>query len=135
MNYRSAVIFGSARAIEEPREKINALRTISDHLMPGRWEDVRGPNKKELAATTVLAFLMDEGSSKTREGPTQDDDRDYDLPIWAGILPLGLGSMHPIPDERLMPGIDLPRYLRRYANRLESFRATRVSSNSFKQEN
>src|SRR5215469_10411341 len=90
MNYRSVVAFGTARKIEEPEQKVRALRTISEHLMAGRWNDVRGPNQKELKATAVLEFAMEEASAKVRTGPPLDDEEDYELPVWAGILPLGL---------------------------------------------
>lgn len=87
-NYRSVVAFGTARAIEEPQEKVKALRTISEHVIAGRWEQVRGPNEKELKATTVLRFEIEEASAKIRSGPPIDDEADYDLPIWAGVLPV-----------------------------------------------
>src|SRR5499425_865973 len=81
MNYRSVVAFGTARKIEEPEQKVHALRTISEHLMAGRWNDVRGPNQKELNATAVLEFVMEEASAKVRTGPPLDDEEDYGLPV------------------------------------------------------
>ena len=87
-NYRSVVAFGTARAIEEPERKINALRTISEHVIAGRWEQVRGPSQKELKATAVLEFEIEEASAKIRTGPPIDDKADYDLPVWAGVLPV-----------------------------------------------
>jgi len=111
MNYRSVVAFGVARPIDDPRQKIDALRTISDHLIAGRWNDVRGPNKTELKATTVLELPIDEASAKIRGGPPVDDQDDLAWRTWAGVLPLGLTSGVPIPDAGLVAGVELPRYL------------------------
>jgi nitroimidazol reductase NimA-like FMN-containing flavoprotein (pyridoxamine 5'-phosphate oxidase superfamily) len=111
MNYRSVVAFGVAGAIVDPCQKIDALRIISDHLIAGRWNDVRGPNKKELNATTVLGLLIDEASVKIRSGPPVDNQDDLAWPAWAGILPLRQTSDAPIPDAGLVAGIELPRYL------------------------
>jgi uncharacterized protein len=112
MNYRSVVAFGTARSIQEPAPKIEALRIISEHLMPGRWEDVRGPSDQELKATKVLEFSIDEASAKVRSGPAMDDEDDYKLPVWAGVLPLAMQYQVPIPDARLADGIELPDYVR-----------------------
>jgi uncharacterized protein len=95
------------------------LRTISEHLIAGRWAEVRGPSEKELKATTVLEFSIDEASSKVRSGPPLDDESDYGLPVWAGVLPLEIRSRPPIPDDRLVEGVTLPEYVRRYDTRLE----------------
>jgi len=103
MNYRSVIAFGAARRIEEPAEKMRALRVLSEHLIAGRWCDVRGPGRQELKATTVLNFSIEEASAKTRQGPPLDDERDYSLRVWAGILPLKLESSKPVPDPRLAP--------------------------------
>src|SRR5215813_1505482 len=103
MNYRSVIAFGAARRIEEPAEKMRALRVLSEHLIAGRWCDVRGPSRQELKATTVLNFSIEEASAKTRQGPPLDDERDYSLRVWAGILPLKLESSKPVPDPRLAP--------------------------------
>ena len=111
MNYRSVVAFGTARKIEEPDQKTRALRTISEHLMAGRWNDVRGPNQKELKATAVLEFAMEEASAKVRTGPPLDDEEDYGLPVWAGILPLALEAKAPVADARLANGSEIPQYL------------------------
>src|SRR5215813_5419961 len=111
MNYRSVVAFGTARKIEEPDQKTRALRTISEHLMAGRWKDVRGPNQKELKATTVLEFAMEEASAKVRTGPPLDDEEDYGLPVWAGILPMTLEAKAPVADARLANGSEIPQYL------------------------
>ncbi len=112
VNYRSVVAFGTARAISQPARKIKALRTISEHMLPGRWAQVRGPSKAELAATSVLEFNIDEASAKTRAGPPHDDEADYARRVWAGVLPLSLQASAPLPDPRLAGDIDLPAYLR-----------------------
>ena len=99
-------------------QKIEALRIISEHLVPGRWKDVRGPSEQELKATKVLEFPIDEASAKVRTGPALDDADDYGLPVWAGVLPLAMRCEAPIPDERLTDGIELPDYVRLYDARL-----------------
>ena len=114
MNYRSVVAFGTARKIDDPQEKTIALRVISDHLIAGRWDDVRQPNEKELKATSVLEFSIEEASAKVRTGPPVDDEADYMLPIWAGVLPLKITAQPPIPDPRLDSGISAPRYVAQY---------------------
>jgi nitroimidazol reductase NimA-like FMN-containing flavoprotein (pyridoxamine 5'-phosphate oxidase superfamily) len=118
MNYRSVVAFGRARRIADPEQKIKSLRVISEHLIAGRWEDVREPSEKELKATTVLEFSIEEASSKVRSGPPLDDESDYGLPVWAGVLPLEMKSRPPIPDDKLIKGVTLPDYIRRYDARL-----------------
>jgi nitroimidazol reductase NimA-like FMN-containing flavoprotein (pyridoxamine 5'-phosphate oxidase superfamily) len=118
MNYRSVVAFGSAKKIVDPEQKIESLRVISEHLMAGRWIDVRGPTSKELNATTVLEFSIDEASSKVRSGPPLDDEHDYGLAVWAGVLPLETRPQPPIPDDHLVEGVALPDYVRRYDARL-----------------
>jgi nitroimidazol reductase NimA-like FMN-containing flavoprotein (pyridoxamine 5'-phosphate oxidase superfamily) len=118
MNYRSVVAFGSARKISDPEQKINSLRVISEHLIAGRWEEVRGPSENELKATTVLEFSIEEASSKVRSGPPLDDESDYGLKVWAGVLPLEMKSRRPIPDDKLVEGVTLPEYIQRYDARL-----------------
>ena len=118
MNYRSVVAFGTARKVVDPEQKVKALRVISEHLIAGRWADVRGPSQKELKATTVLEFSIEEASAKVRSGPPLDDESDYELPVWAGVLPLEIKSRPPIPDDKLVKGITLPEYIRRYDARL-----------------
>jgi uncharacterized protein len=112
MNYRSVVAFGTARKIQDPAEKTRALRVISEHLLAGRWNDVRGPTEKELKATAVLEFVIEEASAKVRQGPPLDDEEDYSLGVWAGVLPLNLEAKAPVPDPRLAEGIEAPSYLR-----------------------
>lgn len=112
MNYRSVVAFGTARKIEEADRKTHALRVISDHLLTGRWDDVRGPNEKELKATAVLEFAIDEASAKIRQGPPADDEEDYGLDVWAGVVPMSLETKAPIPDARLRLNVEIPGYVR-----------------------
>ena len=116
MNYRSVVAFGTARKIDEPAQKTRALRIISEHLIAGRWNDVRIPSEKELKATAVLKFSIEEASAKIRTGPPLDDEEDYSLPVWAGILPLSLEAKTPVPDSRLAEGIRVPKYVLRAWN-------------------
>jgi nitroimidazol reductase NimA-like FMN-containing flavoprotein (pyridoxamine 5'-phosphate oxidase superfamily) len=118
MNYRSVVAFGRARKVVDPEQKIKSLRIISEHLIAGRWQEVRGPSEKELKATTVLEFSIEEASSKVRSGPPLDDESDYGLRVWAGVLPLEIKSRPPIPDGKLIEGVTLPDYVRRYDARL-----------------
>lgn len=113
INYRSVIAFGTARAISEPARKSRALRTISEHVLAGRWKDVRGPTRQELAVTSVLEFSIEEASAKIRSGPPKDDEEDYARPMWAGVVPLSLEAKTPIPDPRLAAGIELPSYIGR----------------------
>jgi nitroimidazol reductase NimA-like FMN-containing flavoprotein (pyridoxamine 5'-phosphate oxidase superfamily) len=111
MNYRSVVIFGTASLITDRDEKLKALEILSEHMIPGRWRDVRLPTEKELKGTSVLRLPITEASAKTRTGPPKDDAQDYELPIWAGVLPLKNTFGTPIPDERNLEGIPVPDYL------------------------
>jgi nitroimidazol reductase NimA-like FMN-containing flavoprotein (pyridoxamine 5'-phosphate oxidase superfamily) len=120
MNYRSVVAFGTARSIGDTDDKINALRTISEHLIAGRWNHVRAPSEKELKATAVLEFSIAEASAKIRTGPPVDDEEDYSLPVWAGIVPLELKTKTPIPDPRLADGTEIPEYVLRSERDQES---------------
>ena len=113
MNYRSVVAFGIAHRIDDPAEKTRALRVISEHLLAGRWDDVRNPSEKELKATSVLEFLIEEASAKVRAGPPIDDEEDYSLPVWAGVLPLSIEAKPAIRDSRLTDGIKMPNYILR----------------------
>jgi hypothetical protein len=114
MNYRSVMAFGTARAIEDPERKAQALRVISEHLMAGRWDAVRAPYEQELKATAVLEFAIEEASAKVRTGPPLDDEEDYALPIWAGVLPLQLTAGAPLPDPKLTNGATPPEHVLRY---------------------
>jgi uncharacterized protein len=108
MNYRSVVIFGKATAVEDPAEKTRALHLFSDHIMPGRWEDIRPPKDTELAATRVLRLRIEEASAKTRTGPPKDNEEDLILPVWAGVVPLSLRRGTPKSDTQ---SIALPSYV------------------------
>jgi hypothetical protein len=112
MNYRSVVVLGSA-VLVDGEEKVHALRVISEQILKGRWDEIRGPSRKELRATTVLRLPITEASAKVRTGPPMDDEADYALPVWAGVLPLSLRSGPAEPDPRLPPDTPLPAYLRR----------------------
>jgi nitroimidazol reductase NimA-like FMN-containing flavoprotein (pyridoxamine 5'-phosphate oxidase superfamily) len=114
MNYRSVVAFGIARKIVDAEQKMRALRTISEHVIAGRWDAVRGPSEKELKATTVLEFAIEEASAKIRTGQPVDDEEDYGLPIWAGIIPLQMEAETPVPDPRLTNGVKTPEHVLRY---------------------
>jgi nitroimidazol reductase NimA-like FMN-containing flavoprotein (pyridoxamine 5'-phosphate oxidase superfamily) len=98
MNYRSVVLYGTARPLTEPEERERALEAFTEKLLPGRWAEVRWPNRKELKATSVLALPIAEGSAKVRTGPPVDDEEDYALDVWAGVIPLRLERGAPIPD-------------------------------------
>jgi nitroimidazol reductase NimA-like FMN-containing flavoprotein (pyridoxamine 5'-phosphate oxidase superfamily) len=111
MNYRSVVVFGTASAVKNQRQKVNALRAISEHIMPGRWADVRAPTKIELQQTLVVRLPLKEASAKVRGGPPVDEEADYGLPVWAGEVPLALMVQKPLADPRLRAGIALPHYL------------------------
>jgi hypothetical protein len=115
MNYRSVVIFGRASVVETPEEKMAALRAFTEHIVPGRWDEVREPNEQELKGTLVLALPLVEVSAKVRSGPPLDDEEDYQLPVWAGVLPLRLTTAAPIADPRLLPGLELPSYVQDYS--------------------
>lgn len=115
MNYRSVVMLGKARLIEEPNAKMEALRALVEHLIPGRWDDCRQPNAREMKATWILEIPIDEASAKIRTGGPIDDDEDYALDLWAGVLPMGSGFGKPIADTKLRRGIKTPAYLARYA--------------------
>jgi nitroimidazol reductase NimA-like FMN-containing flavoprotein (pyridoxamine 5'-phosphate oxidase superfamily) len=105
MNYRSVVVLGAARPVEDASEKTEALRAIVEHVAPGRWDESRPPNARELQATLVLALPLSEASAKIRTGPPIDDEEDYGLRCWAGLVPLRLTAGDPIPDPRLDSGI------------------------------
>lgn len=115
MNYRSVVVLGTGTAIEDREEKLKALRLLSEHIVPGRWNEVRQPNEKELKATTIIRLPIQEFSAKVREGPVIDDEEDYAFPVWAGVLPLNLVPGDATSDSRLAEGIELPEYIRNYS--------------------
>jgi uncharacterized protein len=117
MNYRSVVVLGTAVAVRDPEEKLEALRLLSEHIIPGRWEDSRKPNEKELKATLALRLPITEFSAKVREGDVIDDEEDYSFPTWAGIVPLTTVAGTPIDDARLMPGQEVPEYAKNYSRK------------------
>jgi nitroimidazol reductase NimA-like FMN-containing flavoprotein (pyridoxamine 5'-phosphate oxidase superfamily) len=108
MNYRSVMIFGKARVLIDKQEKTAALRAFTEHIIPRRWDEVRPPNAQELKATTVLMLPLQEVSAKTRTGPPLDNEQDYALDIWAGVIPLKLSAGEPIADDRVKEGISMP---------------------------
>lgn len=115
MNYRSVVILGTAVAVNDPTEKLEALRLLSEHILPGRWAESRQPNEKELKATLVMRLPIEEFSAKVRKGPPIDDEEDYAFPTWAGVIPLEMVAGKPLNDPRLAPGREVPAYARQYS--------------------
>src|SRR5713226_3357833 len=110
MNYRSVVILGRAEAVQEPEEKLEAMRIFVEHMMPGRWTDIRRPTPKELQATSVLSISLDEASAKVRSGGPLDDQDDLSLSVWAGEVPLHLQASAPVVDQETLPGLEAPEY-------------------------
>ncbi len=110
MNYRSVVVFGRATVVDEREEKLSALRALSDHMIPGRWDDVRKPSERELQLTTVLSLPLDEASAKVRT-----------LPVWAGVIPLRMVANAPHPDPRLPENREPPEYVVRYVRPVQRF--------------
>jgi len=117
MNYRSVIILGKASLVEDREEKLVALRALSEHILPGRWDDARQPNEQELKATSVLRVPIEEFSAKVRTGPPIDDQEDYSLPTWAGVIPLEMHPGVPLNDAQLDPGCSVPEYARNYSRR------------------
>ena len=115
MNYRSVVVFGRAVAVEERDEKLEALRVLTEHLAPGRWDETRQPTEGEMRATLVLALPLTEASAKVRTGPPVDDEEDYALAVWAGVVPLKMAAGAPIADPRLPKEIEPPPHVSNYA--------------------
>lgn len=115
MNYRSVVIFGKAEIVGAESEKLEALQAFTEHVVPGRWDEVRQPTRQELCGTLVLQLPITEASAKVRTGAPNDDEADYNLPIWAGVLPLKLVAGNPIADSRLQSGIEIPAHVTNYS--------------------
>ncbi|MEQ8505880.1 MAG: pyridoxamine 5'-phosphate oxidase family protein [Rhodospirillales bacterium] len=113
VNYRGVTLFGKARLIDDREEKLATLKDFTDRLAPGRWEELRETTEQELKGTTICAMEIDEGSAKVRTGGPIDDEPDYDLDVWAGVVPVTTTIGEPIADDRLKPGIAEPDYLRR----------------------
>ncbi len=111
MNYRSAVIYGTARLVTDDAERLAAIRAITQHLIPGRWENSRQPSKKELAATAVLALPLNEASVKARAGGPKDDEEDHSSDVWAGVLAVAMTVGPAMPDPDLRAGIGVPDHI------------------------
>ncbi len=116
INYRSVVIFGKAQVVRDENEKLAALRAFTEHIVPDRWPDVRPPTDKELKATTVLSLPLQEASAKVRTGNPIDDEEDYALDIWAGVIPVRLTAGEPVADDRLRDGVSIPLHVSNYKN-------------------
>lgn len=114
MNYRSVVVFGRATLVEDPEEKMAALFALSEHIIRGRWNDVREPTDVEMKLTTVLCLSLEEASAKVRTGPPLDDEEDYGLRVWAGVVPMKLIAGEPVADGRLPEGVPVPDYVKHY---------------------
>src|SRR5271154_6741134 len=117
MNYRSVVVLGTAHTVTDPQEKLEALRLLSEHIIPGRWMESSQPNEKELKATSILRLPIEEFSAKVRQGSAIDDEEDYAFATWAGVVPLTLVTGEPIDDARLMPGLKVPEYAKSYTRK------------------
>jgi nitroimidazol reductase NimA-like FMN-containing flavoprotein (pyridoxamine 5'-phosphate oxidase superfamily) len=118
VNYRSVVIFGSAERVVDEAGKRRALAAFTEKLVPGRWDDVRAPTARELRGTAVLRLSLEEASAKVRGGPPLDDEGDYELPVWAGVVGLRTVAADPVPDDRLLAGVEPPPYLAALLERL-----------------
>jgi hypothetical protein len=117
MNYRSVMILGTAVAVTDASEKLEALRLLSEHILPGRWVESRLPTEKELKATLVMRLPIEEFSAKVRQGPPIDDEEDYDFPTWAGVIPLEMASGKPIDDSTVNPEREVPAYAANYSRK------------------
>lgn len=115
MNYRSVILFGQASLVAGDDEKRWALKAFSDQMIRGRWEEVREPNQAELNRTLVLSLPLQEASAKVRKGPPGEEEEDYEIPVWAGEIPLRMVADVPVSDPRLLPGIEIPEYARTYS--------------------
>ncbi len=117
MNYRSVVVLGTAVAVLDAKEKLEALRLLSEHILPGRWAESRQPNERELKQTLVMRLPIEEFSAKVRQGPPMDDEEDYAFPTWAGVIPLETVAGVPINDPRLDAKTPVPVYAREYSRK------------------
>src|SRR6202166_2553497 len=117
MNYRSVVVLGTAVAVLDAKEKLESLKLLSEHILPGRWAESRQPNEKELRQTLVRRLPIEEFSAKVRQGPPIDDEEDYGFPTWAGVIPLTLKAGKPIDDPRLEPACEVPEYAVSYSRK------------------
>ena len=114
MNYRSVVVFGTAKIIKGEREKYEALKLFTEHIAPNRWAEIRPPNEQELKATTILSLPITEASAKIRSGNPVDDEEDYELNVWAGVIPLAMKAGEPFDDGRINDGVKIPAYAANY---------------------
>ena len=114
MNYRSAVVLGTARLVDDDEERLRAMEMITEHVLPGRWSEARHPSDAERKGTLILALAIEEFSVKTRSGPPADAEADYELPIWAGVIPLTTTSGEPRPDPRLGDGVEIAESVARF---------------------
>jgi nitroimidazol reductase NimA-like FMN-containing flavoprotein (pyridoxamine 5'-phosphate oxidase superfamily) len=117
MNYRSVVVLGTAVALLDAKEKLEALKSLSEHILPGRWADSRQPNERELKQTLVMRLPIKEFSAKVRQGPPIDDEEDYSFPTWAGVIPLPTVPGAPENDPRLDPKMPVPLYASKYSRK------------------
>jgi uncharacterized protein len=117
VNFRSVVLFGTGRLVEDDQEKMAALEAITEHLIPGRWSEARLPNRKEMNATSVVSINIEQASAKVRSGPPGDEEEDYALPIWAGVLPMQEMPLSPVRDELMKQDISVPKYIAKYSRK------------------
>jgi nitroimidazol reductase NimA-like FMN-containing flavoprotein (pyridoxamine 5'-phosphate oxidase superfamily) len=106
LNYRSVVVFGRPRILEEEQERMQALRALSEQVLPGRWDELRPPAPRELKMTAVIELSIDSASAKIAEGPPQDEEEDYAIPVWAGVVPIATTLGRPEGDARVLPGVE-----------------------------
>ena len=124
VNYRSVVLFGTGHLLQDEQEKLHALEAVTEHLIPGRWKEARLPNAKELNATSVVSIRIDDASAKVRVGPPMDEEEDYVLPVWAGVLPLQELALPPLQDELQSREISLPDSIAQYSRKPAELRVT-----------
>lgn len=117
INYRSVVVLGPAELVTDADEKYAALEAFTEHIIPGRWPEIRWPNELEMKATSVLRLPIEEASAKIRTGDPKDDEEDYEMNVWAGVVPLETFAGEPVPDSKLAEGIEIPEHVREYKKR------------------
>lgn len=122
MNYRSAIVYGTGTLVQDPEEKMRALLVISEHLIPGRWAEVRGPSEQEMKATSVIRLQIEDFSVKVRSGPPKDEPEDYALPVWAGVLPLTMTAGEPEADPQMEHAAEVPEYVKTYSRKRPALR-------------
>lgn len=114
INYRSVVVLGRAELVTDADEKYAALEAFTEHIIPGRWPEIRWPNELEMKATSVLRLPIEEASAKIRTGDPKDDEEDYEMNVWAGVVPLETFASEPVADTKLAEGIEIPEHVRHY---------------------